>query len=128
MLCRHCKLLVLLVPSGCAQPFREAGSFIGSDWVGKTAACIQVPLFHEPWLTCWFYSTQHDILQKQPEAASCGRLRRWHAHFWCLGSWYSRRVFIQDGRHLWVTLIFIIKGGVSLLLFIGGFLLFLLSR
>lgn len=54
MLCRHCELLVLLALGGCAQSFRqrETGSSSVSDWVGGTAACIHVLLFHEPWLTC----------------------------------------------------------------------------
>lgn len=85
MLCRHCELLVLLALGECAQSFlqRGTGSSSVSDWVGETAACIHVPLFHEPWLTCWFYSREHDILQKQTETASC-RLRlqlllqQWH--------------------------------------------------
>lgn len=85
MLCRHCELLVLLALGECAQSFlqRGTGSSSVSDWVGETAACIHVPLFHEPWLTCWFYSREHDILQKQTETASCRfrlqlLLQQWH--------------------------------------------------
>lgn len=66
MLCTHSELLSLLALSECAQSFPQQGTG-SSDRSGETAACIHVPLFHKPWLTCCFNSTEHDILRKLTE-------------------------------------------------------------